>query len=225
MRHLSNVELGVLELRRPEQRIERADVNADSAVHTQREVDGEPVENVSRALPTTFVGRRYDLFVRVDVDAPVWALPCTQHAGGAVLLEQCDYPTAARWKLGLHVGVLLSDRTLGHRGQRDAKALEQPGSSTSPARHHATITTPVSRSWASATGINSCHASFCSWSARRRGKLTRSQITTNASTPAFTKVHTHESATGPFHPPRNSTAVRKHSSTIPTYSASKKSAK
>src|SRR4051812_41464269 len=39
------VRSGVLVLRRPEQRVERADLDADAAVHAQREVDREPVEN------------------------------------------------------------------------------------------------------------------------------------------------------------------------------------
>ncbi|GAA4572194.1 hypothetical protein GCM10023100_32550 [Actinocorallia cavernae] len=52
-----DVGLGVLELRGPEQRVEGADLDADTAVHAQREVDGEPVEDVAAALAATG-GRR-----------------------------------------------------------------------------------------------------------------------------------------------------------------------
>jgi hypothetical protein len=54
---VEQVDLGVLELRAPVQRVERADLDADAAVHAQREVDGEPVEDV--ALPVApALGRR-----------------------------------------------------------------------------------------------------------------------------------------------------------------------
>ena len=42
-----DVELGVLELRAPVQRVERADLDADPAVHAEREVDGEAVQDVA----------------------------------------------------------------------------------------------------------------------------------------------------------------------------------
>ena len=44
---VADVELGVLELRGPVQRVERAHLDADAAVHAQREVDREPVEHVA----------------------------------------------------------------------------------------------------------------------------------------------------------------------------------
>src|SRR3954464_11827720 len=61
----------VLELGRPEQRVERADVDADAAVHAQRVVDREPVEDVAHAWSRTLTRRGLRLLVRVDVDAPV----------------------------------------------------------------------------------------------------------------------------------------------------------
>src|SRR5829696_3978558 len=85
--HVADVELGVLELGRPEQRVERADLDADTAVHAQGEVDREAIQHVAGALPAAFFLGRDDLLVRVDVDAPVGALPSAQHAYRAVLLE------------------------------------------------------------------------------------------------------------------------------------------
>ena len=41
----------VLELRRPEERVEGADLDADAAVHAQREVDREAVQDVAGARP------------------------------------------------------------------------------------------------------------------------------------------------------------------------------
>src|SRR5439155_15073293 len=46
-----DVGLGVGELRRPEQRIIRAGLHTDPAVHAQREVDREAVEDVAHPLP------------------------------------------------------------------------------------------------------------------------------------------------------------------------------
>jgi hypothetical protein len=50
------VVLGVLELRRPEQRVERAHLDADAAVHAQREVDREAVEDVARPRAAALLG-------------------------------------------------------------------------------------------------------------------------------------------------------------------------
>src|SRR6185503_18292802 len=96
-----------LELGGPVQRVEGAGLDADAAVHAQREVDGEPVQDV--ALPGAG-GAGYDDFflVRVDVDAPVGALPGTQHAGGAVLLEQGDHAARTGRQVGAYVRVLVS---------------------------------------------------------------------------------------------------------------------
>ena len=56
---VADVELGVLELRAPVQRVERADLDADAAVHAEREVDREPVEHVAAAVAAA-LGRRRD---------------------------------------------------------------------------------------------------------------------------------------------------------------------
>ena len=101
----------VLELGRPEQRVERADLDADPAVHAQREVDREAVEHVAGARarrPRVFGGRR--LFVRVDVDAPVGALAGAEHADGAVLFLQRDDAAGTRRQIRLLVRVLLRGR-------------------------------------------------------------------------------------------------------------------
>src|SRR5262245_51517190 len=50
---LTDVVLGVRVLRAPVERVERADLDADAAVHAQREVDGEPVEHVALPRPAT----------------------------------------------------------------------------------------------------------------------------------------------------------------------------
>src|SRR5438067_1030778 len=47
--HLDDVVFGVLELRAPEQGVERAHLHADPAVHAQGVVDGEPVQHLHRA--------------------------------------------------------------------------------------------------------------------------------------------------------------------------------
>src|SRR5690606_40873154 len=50
--------LGVLELGAPEERLERADLDADAAVHAERVVDREAVEVVDLAgLPALAAGR------------------------------------------------------------------------------------------------------------------------------------------------------------------------
>src|SRR5262249_57570207 len=107
-----DVGLGVGELGRPEQRVVRAGLDADPAVHAQREVDREAVEDVAHPLPppprwgaggilAAVVRPRHGLLVRFDVDAPVRALPRAQHAHRAVLLQQGDHaPAAGRQAIG-----------------------------------------------------------------------------------------------------------------------------
>src|SRR5438105_5022434 len=48
---LVDVVFGVLELGGPEQRVERAGLHADPAVHAQGVVDGEPVEDLHAPRP------------------------------------------------------------------------------------------------------------------------------------------------------------------------------
>ncbi len=168
MGQLVDVGLRVLELRRPEEGVEGAHLDADPAVHAEGEVDGEAVEDVAAALATTGGGRRDALLVGVDVDAPVGAFTGAEHADGAVLLEQTDDPAGAGRQFGLDLGVLGRVRALRHRAQRDGQALGQAGSGDG---HYwiATFTMPVSAIWASASGMSVVQASFWSWSSRKRG--------------------------------------------------------
>ena len=74
MEQVGDAGLGVLVLRAPEQGVERADLDADAAVHAERVVDVEAVERVDLAgLAALTAGRRLRL-VALDVDAPVGAL-------------------------------------------------------------------------------------------------------------------------------------------------------
>src|SRR5260221_5031518 len=66
--------LGVLELGAPEERVERADLHADPAVHAERVVDVEAVEHAHAARTPTFTTRRPLRLVALDVGAPVGAL-------------------------------------------------------------------------------------------------------------------------------------------------------
>src|SRR5216684_2338177 len=109
VQHVGDLELRVLVLRAPEQRVERADLDADPAVHAQGVVDVETVEHADRAGPPTFSAGGTLLLVPFDVDAPVWALACAQHADGAVLFfERDDTPGAGRGRF-LLVWVLHGD--------------------------------------------------------------------------------------------------------------------
>src|SRR5215211_4571655 len=109
VQELRDAALGVLVFRAPEERVERADLDADPAVHAQRVVDVEPVEHRHRALTATFTPRRSLLLVALDVDAPVGARPCAQHADRAVLLLECDHAARAGSDLFLLVRVLHRD--------------------------------------------------------------------------------------------------------------------
>ena len=156
VQQVEDVDLGVLELGAPVQRVERADLDADAAVHAQAEVDGEAVEHVALALAAALGGGRDRLLVRVDVDAPVGALAGAEHARGAVLLEQRDDPAAARRQVGRDVGVLGG---VG-RPQRgcapwSTRPLRMPGS---PLPFPLTIRAPPRRRSASAGGGRAARA-------------------------------------------------------------------
>jgi hypothetical protein len=103
---VADVTFRVLELRRPEECVERADLDAYPAVHAQAEVDGEAVEDVPLARAAA-LGSRDRLLVGVDVDAPVGALSGTEHAGGAVFLDQGDDAAAAGREGRLDLRILL----------------------------------------------------------------------------------------------------------------------
>ena len=89
VRQVADVGLGVLELRRPEQRVERARLDADPAVHAQarsRSRTGPARSGCARRACSP--DRRRGLGVRVDVDAPARALARAEHAG------RCSSPPA-----------------------------------------------------------------------------------------------------------------------------------
>src|SRR5215475_7024538 len=67
VQQVADVVRGVVELGRPEQCIERTRLDADPAIHAEREVDREPVQYVALTWPGRT--RHHDVFlVRVDVD-------------------------------------------------------------------------------------------------------------------------------------------------------------
>ena len=71
MKEISDTDLGVLVLRAPEERIERTDLDADTAVHAQREIDIEAIEFVLLARLATFAPRRSEVLMCLDEDAPI----------------------------------------------------------------------------------------------------------------------------------------------------------
>lgn len=118
VKKIADVALGVLELRSPEERVERTDLDADPAVHAQGEVDREAVERVAGA-GTAALGGGEGLLVGVDVDAPVGTLAGAEHAHRAVLFDQPDHSPATGRKLRLHLGVLLGHRSTQHVAKGD----------------------------------------------------------------------------------------------------------
>src|SRR4029450_9992134 len=102
VQEVGDVRLGVLVLGAPEQGVERTHLDADPAVHAQRVIDVEAVEEADCPLATALTARRPLLLVAFDVDAPVGALACAQHADGAVLfLQRDDTPRPRGWILPL----------------------------------------------------------------------------------------------------------------------------
>ena len=93
VQQLGDVGLGVLVLGAPEQGLERAHLDADAAVHAEREVDVEAIEGVLLAGLAALTTGRGQVLVGLDVDAPVGALVGAEHARGAVLLVQGDHAT------------------------------------------------------------------------------------------------------------------------------------
>src|SRR3954451_17976488 len=85
VQQIGDVELGVLELRTPEDGVERAHLHADPAIHAERVVDVEAVEDLDGAGLATLAPGRGLVLVALDVDAPVGAAAHTQHADSAVL--------------------------------------------------------------------------------------------------------------------------------------------
>src|SRR5947209_3728908 len=129
VQEVGDARLGVLVLRRPEQGVEGADLDADAAVHAEGVVDVEAVEGVDRPRLAPLTTGRALLLVSLDVDAPVRALPGTEHADGAVLLLEGDDAPGARGEILLLVRVLHRHRALGprvdHGLEGDPKTLGQ----------------------------------------------------------------------------------------------------
>src|SRR6266542_1807196 len=79
-------------------------------------------------LAAALTPRRPLLLVAFDVDAPVGALACAQHADGAVLFLQRDDAPRPRRRILPLVRVLHGDGALEHRLERDAEASDEPRS-------------------------------------------------------------------------------------------------
>src|SRR5205807_5758701 len=105
--------------------VEGAHLHADAAVHAERVVDIETVEDADGALTAAFPPRRSLLLVALDVDAPVRALARAQHADGAVLLLEGDDAACAGGRLLALVGVLRRLVAPEHRAERDAQPLDE----------------------------------------------------------------------------------------------------
>src|SRR5829696_5165708 len=90
VQEVGDARLGVLVLRAPEERVERAHLDADAAVHAQRVVDVEAVEEAHRARLAAGPPGRGQRLVALDVDAPVRAGAGAEHADRAVVLAQPD---------------------------------------------------------------------------------------------------------------------------------------
>ena len=141
--------LGVLVLGAPEQGVERAHLDADAAVHAQRVVDVEAVEQAHRAWLAAGPAGRGQRLVALDVDAPVRARAGAQHAHRAVVLAQGDHAAGARRRRLLLLRVLHRLGALGdgapERLQRHAEALHQPGHLRLADRHQTPPSTCVPR--------------------------------------------------------------------------------
>src|SRR4029078_13397844 len=99
----------------PEQRVERADLDADAAVHAECVVDVEAIELADLAGRAAGATRWRELLVALDVDAPVRTTACAQHAHRAVVLAQGDDATRPGGRRFLLVRVLHGVGALGDR--------------------------------------------------------------------------------------------------------------
>ena len=166
MQQVGDVGLGVLVLGAPEQRLERADLDADAAVHAQREVDVEAVEGVLLAGLAALAAGRGEVLVGLDVDAPVGALAGAEHARGAVLLVEGDDATGPGRRVFLDVGVVDGDRAaahavglegLDHLAEGHAEALEE-ALAGDVGHQNATFRTAVTRMFTSEIGMSNFQA-------------------------------------------------------------------
>jgi len=123
---LADVVLRVLELAAPEEGVVWTDLDADAAVHAERVIDREAVQDIALAGPASLALGRERLLVRVDVDAPVGALAPAQHAHRAVLLLEGDHAARAGREVLLLVRVLDHGVVLEEVLERHPEPLEQP---------------------------------------------------------------------------------------------------
>src|SRR2546421_92522 len=91
VQQVADVGLRVLELRAPEQGVERADLDADPAVHAEGVIDVEAVEVLHRPRLAALASRRRLVLVALDVDAPVRTLAGAQQANRAGLFLDGDH--------------------------------------------------------------------------------------------------------------------------------------
>src|SRR5579884_3902042 len=200
---VGDARLAVLVLGAPEERVERADLDTDAAVHAERVVDVEAVE---------------------DADVPHSAAFATRRP---LLLER-DHATRPRCGVLAFVRVLHRDRTLQHRAEGHTESLDEPGEL--PARHkNATLKITVTTTLARPIGIRTFHARACNWSSRRRGYVKRTQNITNATSISFAnRTGTPRTSAavpcthGTAQPPRNSVAASAANANAVPNSAMKK---
>src|SRR5829696_1671866 len=137
-------QLGVLVLRAPEEGVERAHLDADAAVHAQRVVDVEAVEQAHRARLAAGPPGRGQGLVALDVDAPVRAGAGAEHADRAVVLAQPDDAAGPRGRRLLLAWVLHRLGAVGdgvpQRPERDTHRLEAAGDLGLAERHRYTAT-------------------------------------------------------------------------------------
>src|SRR5450759_801308 len=176
--HVRDLKLRVLVLGAPEQGVEGAHLDADPAVHAQRIVDVEAVEHAHRPGAATFSAWGSLLLVPFDVDAPIRALACAQHADGAVFLLEGDDPPSPRRGGFLLVRVLHRHRGAQHGLERHSEPADEAGNLGF--HQSATLKMPASKMLASPSGMRNFQAKACSWSSRSRGYVNRTQNMRNA---------------------------------------------
>ena len=143
--------LGVLVLGAPEQRVERAHLDADPAVHAEPVVDVEAVEDVDAARPAAFATRR--------ALAPCGPRcrctsrgSCRPQSMQTVQFSSLSAMTPRAWRRVLPlVGVLHRDRALHHRAEGHAETADDAGQLRLLERHQtATLMMAVAMMFSSA---------------------------------------------------------------------------
>src|SRR5439155_23508874 len=118
------VVLRVAELTAPDGGVDRTRIDTDPAVHAERVIHREAIEDL-RGASATSAGGLVRLLVGVDVDAPVGALARALVADRAVLLLERDHAARPGRKVGSDVGVLHGHRAAQHGAERDGKTLDE----------------------------------------------------------------------------------------------------